>query len=246
MTRVYGWRPDLPDKRDRYHAPRFVGALPERVDLSPIMPPAWDQGSIGSCVAFAVAGAVVYELAREGEELDPSFLALYYECRELDGTVDYDAGSYLRTGAKVAAQEGIARASLWPYVTHRYNDRPSKAARRAALDHRVSSYARVVRTRDALRHTLAGGDTIVFGATLYESFERVDSTGIVQLPAASDALLGGHAMLIVGYDNADHRFKVRNSWGTQWGDEGYAYMPYDYILDPDLSDDFWTLKAVTT
>lgn len=249
MSRTYGWRPDLPDKRDRYHTPRYaIGELPEHVDLVvATMPKPWDQLSLGSCTAFAAGGAIAYEYAVQGRSFTPSFLQFYYSERAMEGAVQLDAGAYIRDAAKVAAQVGVASAAKWPYITQDFARRPPKAAFKDALNQRVSSYARVVRTRDALRRTLAGGDTIVCGISVYESFESdaVARDGIVPLPAAGDDLLGGHAVLLVGYDDSTHRFKVRNSWGTSWGVTGYCYVPYDYILDPDLADDFWTIKCVT-
>jgi C1A family cysteine protease len=87
----------------------------------------------------------------------------------------------------------------------------------------------------------------VFGFSVYESFESDDValSGLVPLPAAHESMLGGHAVLLVGYDHERKLFKVRNSWGPSWGDGGYFWMPYDYVCDPELADDFWTLKTVT-
>lgn len=246
MTRAYGWRPDLPDKRDRYHAPRDVmpSTLPRKVDLSPVMPPCWDQLDLGSCTAFAIGGALAYEHALREEHFTPSFLQLYYAERELEGAVQIDGGAYIRDGAKVAAQQGMAPSSLWPYQPSRFAVKPSKQARKAALDHRVTSYARVRQRSGDLRSTLAGGDTIVFGVTVYESFEA-PRNGIIPMPRPHEELLGGHAILLVGYDDDSQLFKFRNSWGTSWGEHGYAYLPYEYVLDEDLAADFWVLKEVT-
>lgn len=249
MTRTYGWKPDLPDKRDRYHVPRdMAAALPRKVDLSSMMPAPWDQGALGACTAFAIGAAFAYERFPSGEFFEPSFLQLYYAERELEGTVPIDAGAYLRTGMKVAAQQGIAHDDAWGYEPSMFAHRPPKTVRKSALDNRVSSYARVRQTSGDIRSTIAGGDTIVCGVSVYESFEDAGTwprRGDVQMPGTNEDLLGGHAILLVGYDDDAELFKFRNSWGTRWGDDGHGYLPYEYVLDEDLAADFWVLKAVT-
>jgi C1A family cysteine protease len=84
------------------------------------------------------------------------------------------------------------------------------------------------------------------GFSVYAAFESaaVAQTGKLNLPAPTEALLGGHAVLAVGYDDPSQRFIVRNSWGPDWGQAGYFTMPYAYLLDENLSDDFWTIRVV--
>jgi C1A family cysteine protease len=257
QSRTYGWRPDVPDKRDRVHRTTFdAAALPKRVDHSPQMPECYDQGSLGSCTAHAIGGAIAYELGDRAQLVGdyyvpswfaPSFLQIYYCERALEGTTHDDAGAFIRDGAKVTAQIGVAPASAWPYDEAKFSKRPPKSVYRAALNTRVTSYMRVPQNVTDLRAELAAGDTVVFGFSVYESFESDDValSGLVPLPAAHESMLGGHAVLLVGYDHERKLFKVRNSWGPSWGDGGYFWMPYDYVCDPELADDFWTLKTVT-
>jgi C1A family cysteine protease len=108
------------------------------------------------------------------------------------------------------------------------------------------SYQRVVRSLPQLRGCLAEGFPFIFGFTVYESFESdaVASTGVAPMPGPGERVLGGHAVLAVGYDDADQRFLVRNSWGTKWGNGGYFTMPYAYLTERNLSSDFWTLRTV--
>ena len=98
-----------------------------------------------------------------------------------------------------------------------------------------------------MKGCLAQGYPFVLGFSVYESFEspQVVRTGIAQMPAAGEQLLGGHAVLAVGYDDSAQRFVVRNSWGAGWGMKGYFTLPYAYLLDGNLSDDFWTVRQVT-
>jgi hypothetical protein len=249
MTRAYGWRPDLPDKRDSYHVPRLfldqMLALPESHDNSASMPAAWDQGGLGACTMFALCGAASHEMGFAA--FDPSFLHGYYCVRAMEGTISEDAGASIRDICKMAATYGIAYAPTWPYREEKFAIRPPKAAYRSALKCRVSSYARVGRGLEEIKAALYGKDCIVFGATLYESFdtESVARHGMVPLPGIDEDILGGHALCIVGYDDNVGCFKVRNSWGSDWGHKGHCWMPYDYITDRDLCDDFWVIKAVT-
>jgi C1A family cysteine protease len=96
-----------------------------------------------------------------------------------------------------------------------------------------------------MRACLAEGYPFVFGFAVYDSFEseEVAKTGIVNLPVAGDRMLGGHAVLAVGFDDTVQRFIVRNSWGSGWGMAGYFTIPYAYLTNRDLSDDFWTIRG---
>lgn len=245
--RTYGWKPDLPDQRDRLHLPAELDAakLPRHVELA--MGACWDQGTLGACTAFAIGGAFAYERSLLGQRFVPSFLQLYYCERAMEGTINQDAGAFIRDGAKVAAQQGLADASKWPYHESRFAARPPKSVLLDALNNRVTSYARVPQALTYLKATLAEKNTIVFGFSVYESFEdeATAASGVVEMPKPHEAMLGGHAVLLVGYDEDEQMFKVRNSWGTSWGANGYFWMPYEYVTDPNLADDFWTLKTVT-
>lgn len=248
-ARTYGWRPDVPDHRDRVHRPTYdAAALPAHVDLSPLMPAPYDQGSLGSCTAHAIGGSIAYERGQQPHLprwFTPSFLQIYYCERALEGTTHDDAGAYIRDGAKVTAQIGVAPASAWPYDESKFAKRPPKSVYRAALDTRVTSYMRVSQTKNDIRAVLAAGDTIVFGFSVYESFEsaEVARTGIVPMPKPHESMLGGHAVLGAGYD--PRGVLARNSWGGDWGRGGYFWLPWEYVVDPNLADDFWTLKTVT-
>ncbi len=108
------------------------------------------------------------------------------------------------------------------------------------------TYRRVVQTLDQMRACLAGGLPIILGISVYESFEsqQVARSGVVPMPAQSEKLLGGHAILAVGYHDAEQRFIMRNSWGTSWGMHGYFTIPYAYLTDSNLCDDLWTIQMV--
>ncbi len=246
----YGWLPDVPDHRDqRYAAPvRVLRALPRAIDLRPQCPPVYDQGNLGSCTANAIGAALEFDQLRQGKRaFTPSRLFIYYNERVMENTVGEDAGAMIRDGVKSVARLGAPPESPdWPYVLARFRTKPPAKAYRQALRYQALLYRRVARQLDQLKGCLAAGFPFVFGISVYESFESasVARTGKVPMPKASEQNLGGHAILAVGYDDVARRFLVRNSWGDDWGQRGYCTIPYAYLLDENLADDFWTITLV--
>jgi len=242
----YGWIPDLPDQRDsRYGAVHRVPArLPASVDLRRGCSPVEDQGDLGSCTANALAGAVEFVEKKDRIPLvNVSRLFVYYNERVIEHTVGEDAGAMLRDGIKTLVKQGVCAEASWPYVISKFAVRPGRTCYTAASAHQVTAYARL-ETLGEMRACLADGYPFVFGFTVYESFEsdRVAQSGVVPMPKPREKILGGHAVLAVGYDHARKRLLVRNSWGTGWGLKGYFTMPYAYVADRGLSDDFWTIR----
>lgn len=246
----YGWVPDLPDQRDRvFRAPLArIGPLPGRTDLRSLCPPIWDQGPLGSCTAQAIAAALEFDQRKQqlADVFDPSRLFIYYNERVMEGTVDEDAGAMIRDGIKSVSTQGAPHERLWPYDLKKFRTKPGPPAYADARKHAAVLYQRVTQDIRQLRGCLAAGYPFVFGFSVYSSFESdaVTSTGRVPMPKPAEKMVGGHAVLVVGYDHAAARFIVRNSWGTLWGRDGYFTMPYAYLLDENLSDDFWTIKLV--
>jgi C1A family cysteine protease len=152
----------------------------------------------------------------------------------------------LRDGIKSVARLGAPHERLWPYDIANFREKPASPVYRDGLLHQALLYRRVAQTPHQLKACLAAGFPFVFGFAVYESFESasVTRTGRVPTPGPREALLGGHAVLAVGYDDRAGVFFVRNSWGSAWGDRGYCTMPYAYLCDTNLSDDFWTITLV--
>ena len=241
-----GWRPDTPDHRDVYYrAVAPVRDLPASVDLRSLLPPVYDQGALGACTAHGIAGAMQYAQAKQGfPRWMPSRLFIYYNEREMEGTIGQDAGASIRDGIKSINTRGVCYEEAWPYRIDRFAERPPDDAYMIAKNHPSVRYSRLVNLPLHLKVALAGGDVLVFGVSVYESFESeaVARSGDVPLPHSSERLMGGHCMLAVGYDG--DQVLVRNSWGPAWGDGGYCRMPFAYLCNPDLADDFWMVQSV--
>jgi C1A family cysteine protease len=245
----FGWIPDLPDARDyMYSAPEEVlAALPKKVDLRSKMPKVYDQGHLGSCTANAIGAAFEFDQVQAGgADFMPSRLFIYYNERAIEGTVDSDSGAMIRDGIKSVAKLGVCDDVMWPYDITRFTEQPPRQAYRDASKHQATVYRRVLGALHQMQGCLASGYPFVFGFSVYESFmsNQVAKTGEVPLPPRGEKLIGGHAVVAVGYDDSIQRFIVRNSWGTQWGRRGYCTMPYAYLTDPQLASDFWAIYTV--
>ena len=244
----YGWIPDIPDVRDRvYRAPRRV-ALPRSVDLRGTCPAVYDQGDLGSCTANAIAAAVEFDQRKQklAQTFTPSRLFIYYNERALEGTTSTDSGAMIRDGIKAVASQGACAEPMWPYVEQKFAVCPTAQCYKAGKMHPAVEYSRIAQALSQLKSCLAAGYPFVFGFTVYESFESdaVAHSGVAPMPADGETTLGGHAVMAAGYDDASSRFLVRNSWGTGWGMGGYFTLPYAYLTDANLADDFWTIRVV--
>lgn len=248
-----GWIPDVPDHRDkkyetyRLHLERIT-SLPKSVDLRPLLPKCFDQGGIGSCVSNATAAALMFDRAKQKlPKFMPSRLFIYYNAREMDGTLSEDAGTNIRTAVKVVATKGFAHESAWKYDETKFTIKPVDLVYEDAKKFYTTKYFKVDNTNiSSLKNCLAAGYPIIIGFSVYENFYDADrNNGVVSLPNASK-MLGGHSVLLVGYNDNTERFIIRNSWGTTCGDgTGHYYMQYEYLTNADLADDFWTIRSVS-
>ena len=244
----HGWIPDIPDNRDfMFKVTAPLSSLPAEIDL-PNCPPVIDQSELGSCTANAIANAHRFDQIKQKSKINflPSRLFIYYNERVIEGTVSQDSGAMIRDGIKSVNTLGVCTEKSWPYIISKFKRKPTKTAYKQALLHQSLLYQRVTPVLDQLKGTLASGYPIVFGFSVYESFESetVAKTGIVPMPSKTEQLLGGHAVLCVGYNDTTQRFKVMNSWGESWGDKGYFYMPYEYLTNSNLADDFWVIQSI--
>lgn len=253
------------DTRDWKFAIPAAAELPPKIDLRKKCPPIFDQGKLGSCTANV--GVAAYMMLKEfSDEL--SRLFLYYEERRLEGTTESDAGATMRSIGKALSKVGVCLEKLWPYVVENFDDDPPEKADADAAGRKASSYERLYGANAIKQYLVEKSLPVMIGIDIYTSFEtaEVRKSGIVPVPdPEKEQLLGGHAVLIVGYDDQFGKthssggfledlldiftspkedkngyFIVRNSWGTGWGDDGYFYLPYLFV--EQYAFDFWVLK----
>ena len=241
---IYNWKPDVSDQRDYIFKNHFAikpRSFPVSVDLTKKMSPVEDQGDLGSCTANAFAGNLEYLYLLKKDQFQASRLFIYYNERYVEGSVKTDSGAELRDGIKTLAKYGVCSESLVPYNVNRFANKPSPEAYTQGTLRKISQYLRIT-DLNSMKQCLADGFPFVFGIAVYESFEsdQVAKTGTVPMPKKNEEMLGGHALLCVGYNESKKRFIVRNSWGKAWGKQGYCTLPYDYLA---TADDMWTVRA---
>lgn len=228
--RKFGLKPDPIDARDfKFKAIQQPVPVPEKVDLRKQLSKVEDQGTIGSCSANATAGCLEYLQIKDGLKFfDVSRLFIYYTTRELEGTVEEDSGACLRDVIKAVAAKGYCSEATWPYKTERFAIKPSETAFKEAESNLISSYHSLEGITEMF-NCLAEGYPFIFGLPLYASFNSdwTRVTGKVEMPNGN--FIGNHAMCCVGYDIKKKVFIVRNSWGEQWGDFGFCYIPFSYM-----------------
>ena len=265
-SRRLNWKPSLPNHRElKYsHIEQMSSpvVLPSSVDLRPLCSPVRDQGQWGSCSSFASGAAVEFlqlqelrlkvpegqdpQVYVEGQFMPVSEFFIYYGERKIEGTTGSDAGATtLADAGRVLVNEGVCRLSTWPYSDQNIFVAPSQAAYAEALKHKLTAFYALEGLAE-LKRCLANGFPFICGIPVCTSFmsASVASSGVIPYPSDSDSVEGGHAVCIVGYDDSKQCFILRNSWGTDWGMQGYAWIPYSYIND--LADDEYTFRRQPT
>ena len=257
----YGWRPDLPDSRDRiYNLEESIlkaPQLPPKFSLRDEMPPVYDQGQLGSCTANAIAGILEHQEMQEAEAATtPSRLFIYYEERAIEGTIGEDSGAQIRDGIKVVATEGAPpEEEDWPYDITKFAERPSQKAYYDAKLDKAIQYQRIIPASQGapIRTAVQAHHPIAFGFSVPASFESAawnPSAVALAPPAPNEEIIGGHAVAIVGWDFTKTTFPVdvlgiRNSWGSAWGDQGYFWMDAAWFApNSSLTSDFWVISQV--
>ncbi|MBI4782384.1 MAG: cysteine protease [Oscillatoriophycideae cyanobacterium NC_groundwater_1537_Pr4_S-0.65um_50_18] len=250
---------ELLAKVDVADAVKASVSLPVAVDLRSYCSPVEDQSTIGSCTANAGTGMLEYfERRAFGKHIDASRLFLYKVTRNLLGWTG-DTGAFLRTTMGAMAMFGVPPEKYYPYKIADFEQEPPSFCYSLAQNYRATTYYRLDpagTTKDDLlgriKSNLAAGLPSMFGFTVYDSIAQANSTGKIPYPDPADKVSGGHAVLAVGYDDtfkivnpASGRetvgaFIIRNSWSAAWGDRGYGYLPYAYVLN-GLAIDWWSL-----
>lgn len=234
-----------------YASKRSSSELPSKVDLRKHMTKVENQDETSTCVAHATSAAYEYLVKKhQGKSLDVSCLFIYYNARSLDEDYEEleDEGTYMRCAVEALKQYGACLEEEWEFDTDALNDEPPKEAYEKAKNFLVEEAELVPLTLEAWKSALAEGYPIIFGISTFESFDihktpgRVPSPTRYEIENEEDV---GHAMLCVGYSDKDKVFIIRNSFGTEWGDKGYGYVDYDYILSTQYNDeDCWIIKRL--
>lgn len=244
---------------------RGTHTLYPKIDLREWMPPVYNQENLGSCTANALAALYeFYEIKQKEDcEFPPSRLWVYYWERVFEGTVNEDSGAIVATGIKVIKSMGVCPERVpevnphkitsdvcWPYDVSKFTNHPPVKSVFFARKHKAINASRIVQSLTQMKQQLQDGHPIVFGFMVYESFEGADiaKDGLMHMPDINkESLLGGHCVLICGYDDTKQiydqtgGFLVRNSWGEDWGEKGYFWMPYSFAVDANMCSDHWTI-----
>ncbi len=248
MKHGLGWRKDRLDHRDaifRLQLPEHV-KVDETIDYSltslPAMQfPMYDQRQTGSCVANATGRNIEYLMRAQGvSDFHPSRLFIYWCARAAIGEQARDDGCEIRDAFNTITAFGVPREEEWPFDPEGIlKSKPPKSVFKHAVDHKALTRQPVPQKLDHLLHVLSHRLPIVFGTSVFDSWDDT-MNGHLPLPSIGEKSLGGHAVLITGWRADTREFQFANSWGPKWGDAGYGYLPVDYVLNPDLSSDFWS------
>jgi len=246
---IGGWKPETPDHRDiLFKVPVFTWPLPNKADLSGICTLVEDQKDVGSCTACACTSAME-ALYRKANKPSPqlSKLFVYYATRvwiEKSAPGD-DSGAQIRNVMKALVKFGACDEALWPYKADMFDKEPSPQAQDNAKSHVILQYQRCQNLTAILR-SIAGGFPVVGGFAVPASMmtPAVHRSGLVPYPKPSEEIIGGHAVKFMGYDLKKKLLKFINSWGTIWGEQGFGYLPFDFVVN-NLADDFWAIRTET-
>lgn len=241
------YEPSPPDARDYLINIDLakISAAPQ-VDLSDNCTSVKNQGQIGACTAFTGVGAMEYIQkkynAKSGDIYSERFL--YYTTRvNVEGKpATSDTGAYIRDVIKSVVRYGVCKESTFPYNGD-YKMAPPSSAYAEATKFQVLRYGRFSDGTNSIdrqtyikqiKANLEFGFPVMVGFTVYSSINSVGADGVVPMPGGT--VVGGHAVLLVGYDDSKQLFKFKNSWGSTWGDNGYGYLPYQYYFSGNMQD----------
>jgi len=258
--KALGQKDSIKDMLKKTAVAKTARSAPGRVDLRQWFSPVEHQGDLSSCTANAGVGMVEYfEKRAHGKYVDASRLFLYKTSRNMAHDRG-DTGAFLRTTMSAMVLFGVPPEEYWPYVVADFDKEPTAFCYAFAQNYQALDYYRLdppdtpkVELLKKIKACLASGLPAMFGFTVFSSCDEAASTGRIPFPTAGEKNQGGHAVVAAGYDNnltiqntvsgarpTKGALLIRNSWGEAWGEKGYGWLPYDYVLK-GLAIDWWTL-----
>jgi len=248
MERKYGWHREKEDTHDlKYGIVKPIAGLPISTDLRNQLPECWDQGSTSDCISHGICAALWNGQVVGGYKppVMPSRLFNYWNFRELEGDTNKDEGGYIRDGIKACNLYGVVPETLWPWNMDNLFKKPTPYVYNSALKGKIHFYASVdLSNPDNIKVALSHGLVVVFGFDVPAYFEsnEMNDSGIIRL-ANFNQIIGGHCNVIVGHENEDETWWIRNSWSPQWCPKykGNYKMGWD-VTSSNHASDGWVIR----
>lgn len=241
-----GYIPSVINSSDEFYT-YVESPISEFVDLTKYFSKVKDQGILSSCTAFPVAAIYEFAAKQNNKNVDISELFIYYNTRDLRGDLNEDSGATLLEAINSVKEKGACLTKNYPYSIENFSKTPSETAFTEGQHQIVEKACRVNIAEKDFKHAISSGHPIIIGLKLFKSFYPKNKSAVVPYPSAKEANCeshGNHAMLIVGFNDEEKLFKVRNSWGPTFGENGYCYIPYDYIANTDFCLEAFIIKNI--
>jgi len=250
------------ETKDRSHLLKIVhrsvaANLPPSVDFSNLVPYVADQSELGSCASEAACYLMkIWEMKQQPSSaqrpailpFDPSPMFQYWNARVLveGDPVDQDTGTTIYDSISATKRYGICSLTSWAYDISKFAVQPPENCYLEAAKHKSSSLFAIPQQLTSLKSYLSQRIPIMAGFQLYQSFQSdaVAASGMVPLPGPNEPYLGGHALVLVAYDDAKSLFKFVNSYSGSWGQSGFGYFPYAYVLNMQLASQFYAISGL--
>ncbi len=221
--------------------------IPATIDLSGYFPSVKNQGKLGSCTAFAIAAVYEFFAKQNNKSVDISELFVYFNTRDLNGNANVETGATLLDTIRSVKEKGACHSKSHPYKVDSFADQPTEEAYTEAQHQVVKKASRIKIKEKDFRQAIANGHPVIIGLRIFKSFYPKNKLGVIPFPSSHERSYenhGNHALLIVGYNDDEKLFKLRNSWGKEFGDNGYCYAPYDYIANPEFCQEAFVITDI--
>ena len=235
--------------------PALFELVPSKFSLQQYVDTMYDQGSLGSCVAQSMAASINIITNHKNKtksgffsnamtKVNPSRLYIYWHARATGGfPIQQDTGSTIYAGSMAINEYRVCDESMWSYDVSKFNIQPNLDCYNNAATFPRISHIQVEQDVNHIKQALHNNHPVAFGVAVYDSFMSLDAanSGMIPMPKNGERVRGGHALCMVGWDDEKKSFIFQNSWSKHWGDNGYGYIPYDYIINDDLAGDIWAI-----